>query len=124
MMNSSNHRTVSPLLPAPVSTGLFTAPVDGRYLISGLLTAKQGEDIEAILSVSNRSVQRLRSSGGNLGGAPCGCGGTVSFSLILPLRRGDHVGLVKTRGQLATTEAREILSTYNAVFLYAPQAKR
>ncbi|XP_035527393.1 EMILIN-2 [Morone saxatilis] len=112
-------------------TGIFTVPLDGRYLISGLLTAKEGDRVQAVLSVSNRSVQRLQSSagpvagqhGGSAGGN-CGCGGSVSFSLILPLRKGDRVGLVRTGGKLATTEAREILSTYSAIFLYAPQAKR
>lgn len=110
-------------------TGIFTVPLDGRYLISGLLTARQGDRVQAVLSVSNRSVQRLQSSagpaqhGGSAGGN-CGCGGSVSFSLILPLRKGDRVGLVRTGGQLATTEAREILSTFSAIFLYAPQAKR
>ncbi|KAK9538674.1 hypothetical protein VZT92_003832 [Zoarces viviparus] len=112
-------------------TGILTAPLDGRYLISGLLTAKQGDRVEAVLSVSNRSVHRLQSSagpaagqhGGSAGGN-CGCGGSVSFSLILPLRKGDRVGLVRTGGQLATTGAREILSTYSAIFLYAPQDKR
>lgn len=112
-------------------TGLFTVPLDGRYLISGLLTARQGDRVEAVLSVSNRSVQRLQSSAGpgagQHGGPPagtCGCGGSVSFSLILPLRKGDRVGLVRTRGHLATTDAREILSTFSAIFLYAPQANR
>ncbi|KAM9349385.1 EMILIN-2 [Symphorus nematophorus] len=112
-------------------TGIFTVPLDGRYLISGLLTARQGDQVQAVLSVSNRSVQRLQSSAGPLGahhggsaGGNCGCGGSVSFSLILPLRKGDRVGLVRTGGQLATTEAREILSTFSAIFLYAPQAKR
>lgn len=112
-------------------TGILTVPLDGRYLISGLLTAKQGDRVEAVLSVSNRSVQRLQSSAGPVAGqhggsvgANCGCGGSVSFSLILPLRKGDRVGLVRTGGQLATTGAREILSTYSAIFLYAPQAKR
>uniref|UniRef100_A0A3Q3R8H7 Uncharacterized protein n=1 Tax=Monopterus albus TaxID=43700 RepID=A0A3Q3R8H7_MONAL len=112
-------------------TGIFTVPLDGRYLISGLLTAKQGDRVEAVLSVSNRSIQRLQSSaapgasqhGGSAGGN-CGCEGSVSFSLILSLKKGDRVGLVRTGGQLATTEAREILSTYSAIFLYAPQAER
>ncbi|XP_069548428.1 EMILIN-2 [Brachyistius frenatus] len=107
-------------------TGVFTVPQDGRYLVSGLLVAKPGDRIEAVLSVSNRSVQRLQSSAGAAAAAgrrECGCGGTVSFGLILPLRKGDRVGLVRTGGQLATTEAREILSSYSAVFLYAPQAK-
>ncbi|XP_045908999.1 EMILIN-2 [Micropterus dolomieu] len=112
-------------------TGIFTVPLDGRYLISGLLTAKQGDRVQAVLSVSNRSVQRLQSSAGPVAGqhggpagGNCCSGGSVSFSLILPLRKGDRVGLVRTGGQLATTEAREILSTYSAIFLYAPQAKR
>ncbi|KAF3698800.1 EMILIN-2 Elastin microfibril interface-located protein 2 [Channa argus] len=110
-------------------TGIFTVPLDGRYLISGLLTAKQGQRVEAVLSVSNRSIQRLQSSAVPVAsqrsaGGDCGCGGSVSFSLILPLKKGDRVGLVRTGGQLATTEAREILSTYSAIFLYAPQAKR
>ncbi|KAM6919282.1 EMILIN-2 [Xenentodon cancila] len=108
-------------------TGIFTAPQDGRYLISGLLTAKPGDRIEAVLSVSNRSMHKLQSAArpeaGGTGGT-CGYGGTVSFSLILPLRKGDRVGLVRTGGQLATTEAREILSTYSAIFLYASQSKR
>nr|XP_019955852.1 PREDICTED: EMILIN-2-like [Paralichthys olivaceus] len=112
-------------------TGIFTVPLDGRYLISGLLTAKQGDHVEAVLSVSNRSVQKLRSSAAPAAGqhrgsadGTCSCGGSVSFSLILPLRKGDRVGLVRTGGQLATTEAREILSSYSALFLYSQQAQR
>ncbi|XP_034410472.1 EMILIN-2 isoform X2 [Cyclopterus lumpus] len=108
-------------------TGILTVPLDGRYLISGLLTAKQGDRVEAVLSVANRSIQRLQSSAGPVAGqhgGDCGCGGSVSFSLILPLRKGDRVGLVRTGGQLATNGAREILSTYSAIFLYAPQDKR
>lgn len=119
------------MLSLSLSTGIFTVPLDGRYLISGLLTAKQGDRVDAVLSVSNRSVQRLQSSAGPLAGqhggsagGNCGCGGSVSFSVILPLRKGDRVGLVRTGGQLATTGAREILSTYSAIFLYAPQDKR
>uniref|UniRef100_A0A3P9K779 Elastin microfibril interfacer 2a n=1 Tax=Oryzias latipes TaxID=8090 RepID=A0A3P9K779_ORYLA len=113
-----------PLQPAwyrPDGRGIFSVPQDGRYLVSGLLTAQRGERVEAVLSVSDRSVQRLRSS--EAAGA-CSCGGSVSFSLILPLRKGDRVGLLRTGGELATGEAREILSTYSAVFLYAPQARR
>ncbi|KAM9789620.1 EMILIN-2 [Neosynchiropus ocellatus] len=109
-------------------TGLFTVPLDGRYLISGVLTAQPGDRVEAVLSVANRSVQRLQSSArppaGRPGGASgCGCGGSVSFSLILPLRKGDRVGLLRTGGQLAATDGREIVSTFSALFLYAPQAR-
>ncbi|XP_061879747.1 EMILIN-2 [Entelurus aequoreus] len=106
------------------STGVFSVPQDGRYLISGLLTAKEGERVEAVLSVSDRSVQRLQSSASSQPGSSevCGCGGSVSFSLIMHLRKGDRVGLVRTAGQLATTEAREILSTFSCIFLYGPPA--
>nr|XP_057902127.1 EMILIN-2 [Doryrhamphus excisus] len=111
-------------------TGLFTAPQEGRYLISGLLTAKEGDRIEAVLSVSDRGVQRLQSSAAVApsGSGQPGCseaciqGGSVSFSLIVPLRKGDRVGLMRTAGQLATTEAREILSTFSGIFLYGPPA--
>uniref|UniRef100_A0A3Q2PL57 Elastin microfibril interfacer 2 n=1 Tax=Fundulus heteroclitus TaxID=8078 RepID=A0A3Q2PL57_FUNHE len=106
------------------NTGTFTVPHQGRYLISGLLTAKPGERIDAVLSVSNRRVHRLQSSAGASDSADCAYGGTVSFSLILPLRKGDRVRLVRTGGQLATTDTGEILSTYNAVYLYSPAAKR
>lgn len=41
-----------------------------------------------------------------------------------PLRRGDTVALVRTAGKLAISESREILSTFSAIFLYSPQAKR
>ncbi|XP_033838622.1 EMILIN-2 [Periophthalmus magnuspinnatus] len=111
-------------------TGIFTVPVGGRYLISGSLTASPGDQFEAVLSVSNRSVQKLQTStsspavpGVSTGGS-CGCGGSVSFSVILPLRKGERVGLVRTKGQLVTTPDREVLSTFSAIFLYAPQATR
>lgn len=127
--NTVKHLTINALtlIYFLISSGIFTVPLAGRYLISGFLTARQGDRVQAVLSVSNRSVQRLQSSAGQhggLSGGNCGCGGSVSFSLILPLKKGDRVGLVRTGGQLATTEAREILSTYSAIFLYAPQAKR
>ncbi|XP_016422772.1 EMILIN-2-like [Sinocyclocheilus rhinocerous] len=110
-------------------TGIFRVPVDGRYLVTAVLTAPQGEHAEAVLSVSNRSVQKLDTAG-YWSGHPrltrdqCACGGSASFSLILPLRQGDTVALVRTAGKLAISESREILSTFSAIFLYSPQAKR
>lgn len=109
--------------------GIFAVPIDGRYLVTAVLTAPQGEHAEAVLSVSNRSVQKLDTAG-YWSGHPrltpdqCACGGSASFSLILPLRRGDTVALVRTAGKLAISESREILSTFSAIFLYSPQAKR
>lgn len=111
------------------SVGIFAVPIDGRYLVTAVLTAPQGERAEAVLSVSNRSVQKLDTAG-YWSGHPrltpdqCACGGSASFSLILPLRRGDTVALVRTAGKLAISESREILSTFSAIFLYSPQAKR
>ncbi|KAJ8376702.1 hypothetical protein SKAU_G00072820 [Synaphobranchus kaupii] len=108
-------------------TGLFTVPVDGRYMVSSVLTAQRGERVQAVLSVSNRSVQRLDSWGywrepGDVtrpAQESCSCGGSASFSLVLSLKRGDRVGLVLTAGKLAVTESREVLSTFSAVFLYS-----
>ncbi|XP_051984828.1 EMILIN-2-like isoform X2 [Xyrauchen texanus] len=110
-------------------TGIFTVPADGRYLVTAVLTAPQGEHAEAVLSVSNRSVQKLDTAG-YWSGRPrltqnqCACGGSASFNLILPLRRGDTVALVRTAGKLAISESREILSTFSAIFLYSSQTKR
>lgn len=111
------------------SVGIFTVPTDGRYLVTAVLTAPRGDHAEAALSVSNRSVQKLDTAG-YWSGHPrqtrdqCVCGGSASFSLILPLRRGDTVALVRTAGKLAIPESREIMSTFSALFLYAPQARR
>ncbi|XP_057190891.1 EMILIN-2 isoform X2 [Triplophysa rosa] len=111
------------------NTGIFTVPTDGRYLVTAVLTAPRGEHAEAALSVSNRSVHKLDTAGywsGHPGQTrdQCMCGGSASFSLILPLRQGDTVALVRTAGKLAISESREILSTFSTIFLYAPQAKR
>uniref|UniRef100_A0A673KVA6 EMILIN-2-like n=1 Tax=Sinocyclocheilus rhinocerous TaxID=307959 RepID=A0A673KVA6_9TELE len=110
-------------------TGIFRVPADGRYLVSAVLTAPRGEHAEAVLSVSNRSVQKLDTAGywsshPRLTQDQCMCGGSASFSLILPLRQGDTVALVRTAGKLAISDSREILSTFSAIFLYSPQAKR
>ncbi|MCI4377627.1 hypothetical protein PGIGA_G00205910 [Pangasianodon gigas] len=110
-------------------TGIFTVPVNGRYLVSAVLTAPQHERIEAVLSVSERSVQKLDSAGygghnGQLTSRPCQCGSSVSFSLILSLRAGDRVALVRTAGTLALSEAKEILSTFSGIFLYSTQVHR
>ncbi|XP_001341669.4 EMILIN-2 [Danio rerio] len=110
-------------------TGIFTVPTDGRYLVTAVLSAQRGEHAEAVLSVSNRSVQKLDTAGYSSGHLrltqdQCACGGSASFSLILPLHRGDTMALVRTAGKLAVSESREILSTFSAIFLYSPQAKR
>ncbi|XP_012683462.2 EMILIN-2 [Clupea harengus] len=112
------------------NTGIFTVPMDGRYLVTAVLTAQRGERVEAVLSVSNRSVQKLETAG--QGDLPktgtdkdrCTCGGSASFSVVLPLRKGDRVAVVRTAGKLAVSESREILSTFSGIFLYSPQSSR
>ncbi|XP_046880140.1 EMILIN-2 [Hypomesus transpacificus] len=113
-------------------TGIFTAPVEGCYLISAVLTAQRGEHVDAVLSVSNRSIQRLDTAGYRADLARprpikegrCDCGGSASLSLVLTLKRGDKLGLVMTAGKLAITESTEVLSTFSGVFLYPPPSHR
>ncbi|XP_039646189.1 EMILIN-2 [Perca fluviatilis] len=111
-------------------TGIFTAPTDGRYLVTAVLTAERGERVEAVLSVSNHSIQRLDSAGFlSEAAAPpshdrCNCSGSASLSLVLSLRRGDRAGLVMTAGKLASSASSEILSSFSAVLLYPSPSKR
>ncbi|XP_026147900.1 EMILIN-2 [Mastacembelus armatus] len=111
-------------------TGIFTAPADGRYMVTAVLTAQRGERVEAILSVSNRSIQRLNSAGFLSGAAAltshdqCNCSSSTSLSLVLSLRQGDQVGLVMTAGKLAISASSEILSSFSAVLLYSTPSKR
>ncbi|TRY92354.1 hypothetical protein DNTS_013315 [Danionella cerebrum] len=105
-------------------TGIFTVPTEGRYLVTAVLTAPQGENVQAVLSVSNRSIQKLDTAGYRLTRDQCTCGGSASFSLIVPLRRGDTLALVRTAGTLAVSQSREMFSTFSAIYLYSPQNKR
>ncbi|XP_054478706.1 EMILIN-2 [Anoplopoma fimbria] len=104
-------------------TGIFTAPTDGRYLVTAVLTAQQGERVEAVLSVSNRSIQRVDSAG-FLSHDQCNCSSSASLSLVLSLRRGDRAGLAMTAGKLAISASSEILSSFSAVLLYPSSSKR
>ncbi|XP_030204639.1 EMILIN-2 [Gadus morhua] len=109
--------------------GVFTAPLDGRYQLSGVLTAQRGATVEAVLSVANRSIQKLYTAGSPSGApvegprGPCECGGAVAtLNLVLSLKRGDQVGLVMTTGKLAVSTSSEFLSTFSAVLLYPSPA--
>ncbi|XP_030612407.1 EMILIN-2 isoform X2 [Archocentrus centrarchus] len=110
-------------------TGIFTAPVDGRYLVTAVLTPEQGEKVDAVLGVSSRSIQRLNSAGFLPAvSAPhshelCTCSSSTSASLVLSLRRGDTVRLVLQAGKLASS-ASEILSSFSAALLYPSSSKR
>eukprot|EP00066_Takifugu_rubripes_P017053 XP_011606319.1 PREDICTED: EMILIN-2 [Takifugu rubripes] len=110
-------------------TGVFTAPSDGRYLVTAVLTAQRGERVEAVLSASNRSIQKLDSAGFPSGSAAppshgCDCNSAASLSLVVPLRGGDRLELILTAGKLAVSDPPEVLSSFSAVLLYQNPSKR
>lgn len=109
-------------------TGIFGAPSDGRYLVTAVLAPQRGERVEAVLSVSNHSIQKLDSRGFYSGAAEshehCNCSSVASLSLVLPLKQGDRVGLVLTAGKLAISASSEVLSSFSAVLLYPGPDKR
>uniref|UniRef100_A0A672NL23 Elastin microfibril interfacer 2b n=1 Tax=Sinocyclocheilus grahami TaxID=75366 RepID=A0A672NL23_SINGR len=108
-----------------LQTGVFTVPMDGRYLLSAVLTAQAGERVEAFLSVANRNIQKLSTAGmGGRDTQDCVCGGSVSVSLALHLKRGQRTGLVLTSGKLAISASSEILSSFSGVLLYPTVGKR
>ncbi|XP_004546938.2 EMILIN-2 [Maylandia zebra] len=111
-------------------TGIFTAPMDGRYLVTAVLTPEQGEKVDAVLFVSSRSIQRLNSAGFMSGVTAlhshelCNCTSSTSASLILSLRRGDQVRLVLKAGKLAVSASSEVVSSFSAALLYPSTSKR
>ncbi|KAK1337578.1 hypothetical protein QTO34_002211 [Cnephaeus nilssonii] len=108
------------------STGIFTAPYDGRYLITATLTPERDAYVEAVLSVSNASVAQLHTAGYKREfleyhrpqGALHTCGGPGAFHLIVHLKAGDGVNIVVTGGRLAHTDFDEMYSTFSGFFLY------
>nr|XP_008977815.3 EMILIN-2 [Callithrix jacchus] len=108
------------------STGVFTAPYDGRYLITAILTPERDAYVEAVLSVANTSVAQLHTAGyrrefleyHHSPGALRTCGGPGAFHLIVHLKAGDAVNVVVTGGKLAHTDFDEMYSTFSGVFLY------
>uniref|UniRef100_A0A8C9A4T4 EMILIN-2 n=1 Tax=Prolemur simus TaxID=1328070 RepID=A0A8C9A4T4_PROSS len=108
------------------NTGVFTAPYDGRYLLTATLTPEREAYVEAVLSVSNASVAQLHTAGYRREfleyhrppGALHTCGGPGAFHLIVHLKAGDGVNIVVTGGRLAHTDFDEMYSTFSGVFLY------
>ncbi|MEJ1281637.1 elastin microfibril interfacer 2 [Cricetulus griseus] len=113
-------------LPASLFLGVFTAPYDGRYLITATLTPERDAYVEAVLSVANASVAQLHTAGYRREfleyhrppGAVHTCGGPGAFHLIVHLKAGDGVNVVVTGGRLAHTDFDEMYSTFSGVFLY------
>ncbi|XP_047205156.1 EMILIN-2 [Girardinichthys multiradiatus] len=105
-------------------TGIFTTPTDGRYLVTAMLAAQRGEKVEAVLSVSNNSIQMLDSAGFSseaaepLSQEQCSCSGSTSLSLVVSMKQGDRMGLVLTAGKLAISDSPQIVSSFSAVLLY------
>ncbi|NXI88340.1 EMIL2 protein, partial [Rhipidura dahli] len=108
------------------STGIFTSPYEGRYLITAVLAPERDEYVEAVLSVSNASVAQLHTAGYRrelleyhkpYSGKQT-CGGPGTFHLVLHLKAGDEVNVVVTGGKLAYTDSDEMYSTFSGVLLY------
>ncbi|KAG8521097.1 EMILIN-2 [Galemys pyrenaicus] len=102
-------------------TGIFTAPFDGRYLLTATLTPERDAYVEAVLSVANASVAQLHTAGYKREfleyhrpqGALHTCGGPGAFHLIVNLKAGDGVNIVVTGGKLAHTDFDEMYSTFS-----------
>ncbi|XP_075441382.1 EMILIN-2 [Ascaphus truei] len=107
-------------------TGIFTAPIEGRYMITAVLTPERDNHVEAVLLVSNASVAQMDTSGYRRelleyhkpSSKTHTCGGVGTFHLILHLKAGDDVSIVLTGGKLAYSDSDEIYSTFSGVFLY------
>ncbi|KAG7253244.1 hypothetical protein CRUP_019541, partial [Coryphaenoides rupestris] len=105
-------------------TGVFTAPVDGHYFFSAVLTGHKNEKIEAVLSKSNYGMARVDSGGYQPEGlenkpvaeANTPPGSLAVFSVILPLQVQDTVCIDLVMGKLAHSV--EPLTIFNGVLLY------
>ncbi|CAN9506565.1 unnamed protein product [Ophioblennius macclurei] len=106
------------------TTGIFTAPVDGHYFFSAVLTGHRGEKLEAVLSRSNQGVARGDSGGYQPEGlennpvaeAKAPPGSLAVFSVVLALRAGEAVCVDLVTGSLA--HAVEPLTVFSGVLLY------
>lgn len=105
-------------------TGIFTAPVDGHYYFSAVLTGYRNEKIEAVLSKSNYGMARVDSGGYQPEGlennpvaeAKVNPGSLAVFSIILPLQTRDTVCIDLVMGKLAHSV--EPLTIFNGILLY------
>ncbi|KAM4593632.1 EMILIN-1-A-like isoform 2-T2 [Odontesthes bonariensis] len=105
-------------------TGIFTAPVDGHYFFSAVLTGYKNEKIEAVLSRSNYGMARVDSGGYQPEGlennpvaeAKITPGSLAVFSIILPLQTRDTVCIDLVTGKLPHSS--EPLTIFNGMLLY------
>ncbi|XP_069777843.1 EMILIN-2-like isoform X2 [Narcine bancroftii] len=81
------------------NTGIFTAPFEGQYLITAVLAPQRNEHIEAILTVSNKGIMQMDTSGYQIEVLESQrpflrrdiCGGVGTFNLILNLKVGEEI---------------------------------
>ncbi|XP_072008227.1 EMILIN-2 [Engystomops pustulosus] len=107
-------------------TGIFTVPIEGRYMLSAVLTPEHGHYVEAVLLVNNASVAQLDSSGYRRelleyhrpSSSKPVCSGIGTFNLIMNLKAADEVAIVLTGGKLANSDSDEMYSTFSGVLLY------
>ncbi|TKS65056.1 EMILIN-1 Elastin microfibril interface-located protein 1 [Collichthys lucidus] len=105
-------------------TGIFTAPVDGHYFFSAILTGHKNEKIEAVLSKSNYGMARVDSGGYQPEGlennpvaeAKTIPGSLAVFNIILPLQTRDTVCIDLVMGKLAHSV--EPLTIFSGMLLY------
>ncbi|XP_057706914.1 EMILIN-1-A-like [Corythoichthys intestinalis] len=105
-------------------TGIFTAPVDGHYFFSAILTGHKNEKIEAVLSKSNYGMARVDSGGYQPEGlennpvaeVKTSPGSLAVFNIILPLQTRDTVCIDLVMGKLAHSV--EPLTIFNGMLLY------
>ncbi|XP_077374370.1 EMILIN-1-A-like isoform X2 [Festucalex cinctus] len=105
-------------------TGIFTAPVDGHYFFSAILTGHKNEKIEAVLSKSNYGMARVDSGGYQPEGlenkpvaeVKTSPGSLAVFNIILPLQTKDTVCIDLVIGKLAHSV--EPLTIFNGMLLY------
>ncbi|KAI5101953.1 EMILIN-1 isoform X1 [Silurus meridionalis] len=105
-------------------TGIFTAPRDGHYFFSAVLTGHKNEKIEAVLSKSNYGMARVDSAGyqpEGLENKPVAetkptPGSLAVFNIILPLQMHDTVCVDLVMGKLAHSV--EPLTMFSGALLY------